>query len=302
MAERGGYIEYLYWSSRRTDRFLEDNDLADKPVTRTVTSPSLGWIPTFSQSTTSSGTSRPRVARNIEKSLGQIAVSRFDAPGPIHYAKGVSTVVFGEFLLGVNSEDPRQPAVMFTAVDYDHDDRDSVALCLYGSMDNFPEYVQASGPALGGGPLQGAAGWVSSSAPKIYSFIKSHGQKPDDRYWTPEHLAREALKIANGQGICRAFADCEFGLNKPWQRAFTYGDAREAEWFAQIYLDVDMEATQSGRADGFRRVLIGAPLWIRTPDPRAVRLYSRTEDTDVVLDRGTQIDKSWIRILRQQGP
>ena len=50
MGELGGTVEYLYWSTRKTNRFLEDNDLVVRAVTRTVTSPSLSWLPTFSKS------------------------------------------------------------------------------------------------------------------------------------------------------------------------------------------------------------------------------------------------------------
>lgn len=145
MGELGGTVEYLYWSARRTGRFIEDNNLATQQVTRTITSPALRWLPTLSRTATSSGSLRPQIARTIERALGQIAVTRFNAPGPIKYAKGTSAVVFGEFKT-ILVKPERQPALMFTAVDYDRRDRRSVAICLYGSMDNFPEYVQAAGP------------------------------------------------------------------------------------------------------------------------------------------------------------
>lgn len=136
MGELGGTVEYLYWSSRRTGRFLEDNNLVAQPVTRTITSPAFKLFPTFSRSTTSSSNLRPEVARTIERALGQIAVTRFNAPSEIKYAKGTSTVVFGEFMTWL-VKPMRQPAVLFTAVDYDKKDRGSVAICLFGSMDNW---------------------------------------------------------------------------------------------------------------------------------------------------------------------
>ncbi len=280
MGELGGTVEYLYWSSRRTNRFLEDNGLVVQPVTHTISSPSLSWLPIFSRSTSSSGGLRPQVAKRIETALGQIAVTRFNAPGPVTYAKGTSTVVFGEFITWLVQPE-RQPAVMFTEVDYDRRNRRSVAVCLYGSMDNFSEYVQSVGPGYNGGPLE--EGWVSSSAPAVYNFIKSHG-KQFDRLFTPEIMAIEALKVADGQGIYKAFQDIELGIYRPWQRSFTYGDVRRAEWLAQIYLDVELHTTE----DGFRRVLVGAPLWIRTPKLRSVRLYATSEDPCVVADRKSQ--------------
>src|SRR5262249_17440864 len=126
MGELGGTVEYLYWSARRTARFIEDNNLATQQVSRTITSPALSFLPTLSRTATSSGRLRLQVARAIERALGQIAVTRFDAPGPIKYAKGTSGVVFGEFKTWA-VEPERQPAVMFTAVDYDRRDRGSVA-------------------------------------------------------------------------------------------------------------------------------------------------------------------------------
>jgi hypothetical protein len=281
MSELGGAVEYLYWSSRRTSRFLEDNKLVVPPVTRTTSSPSLRWLPTFSWSATASSNLRPQVAKRIERALGQIAVSRFNAPGPIMYAKGMSTVIFGEFITW-EVQPARQPAVMFSVVDYNRSDRKSVAICLYGSMDNFPEYVQSVGSGYDGGPLE--EGWVSSSAPAVYNFIKSHG-KQVDRPLTPETMAVEALKIADGQGIYTAFQDAELETYPPWQRAFTYGDAREAEWLAQIYLDVDLQTTVHGHVDGFHRVLVGAPLWIRTPKPYSIRLYATSDDPRIVSER-----------------
>lgn len=250
IGELGGTVEYLYWSNRRVNRFLEDNDLVVRPVTRTVTSPSLSWLPSFSRSTTSSGNPRPQAAKIVESSLGQSAVSRFNSPGPIKYAKGLSTVVFGQFKTWL-TKPARQPAVIFTAVDYDERDKESVAVCLFGSMDNFPEYVQSGGPGFDGGLL--TEGWVSSSAPAVYNFIASHGTQLDDPYFMPEDMAVEALKIAYKQGLSHAADGAELGTNEAWRRAFTYGDAREAQWLAQIYLDVDLLATDVGRWYGFRR-------------------------------------------------
>jgi hypothetical protein len=287
MGELGGTIEYLYWSKRRTSRFLEDNDLTTDPVTRTITSPSFNWFPSFSRSSTRALNTRPQISKVIENALGDIAVSRFDTPGPVAYAKGTSAVVFGEFALWPSSKPRRKPAVIFTALDHDKDDRSSVAVCLYGSMDNFLEYVQAAGPGFDGD--KSGEGWISSSAPAVFDFLLSHGTQLDDSCPTSEYMAVEALKIADSQGIYLPFSECNYGTDRPWRRSYTYGDARKAEWLAQIYLDVDLEASGIvGREDGFRRVLVGAPLWIRTPKPRAVRLYALSNDRAIARDRAIQ--------------
>jgi hypothetical protein len=310
MGELGGTVEYLYWSTRRTSRFMEDNGLSVQPITRTLTSPSLGWLPTFSRSSTSVNGTRPQIAKAIESALGQIAVTRFNAPGPIQYAKGTGPVVFGEFM-GMSPEEGR-PAVMFTTVDYSRRDRGSVFVCLFGSMDNFPEYVQVSGPRAN-------RGWTSSAARAVFHFIKSHGKElnhhPTYIAETPADMAFAALQIAVAQGSYRGEWNRPEGLDRPWKRAYTYGDTREAQWLAQIYLDVTQEEFEAeniklegyGHGIPVRRVLVGAPLWIRTPDPRAVRIYANCDDLDMTppirsLENSTSSRRIWGFIKRESQP
>lgn len=277
MRNSHGAVKYLYWSERRTGRFIVDNDLAAPQITRTITSPSLNWLPTLSRTATSSGGLRPQIANAIEKSLGKIAVNHFNVAGPIRYAKGASNMVFGEFR-GHTDKAERQPALMFTAVDYDRQDRESVAVCLYGSMDNFPEYILDAGPGF-------RDGWTSSSARAVYDFIKSHGTQFD--IYTRTSMASEALKIADGQGLTGIFTDeyTSLGNDQPWLRGYTYGESKHSEWLAEIYLDVDLLKTVSGAEDGFRRVLVGAPLWIRTRTVPGVELYATTENPAVLESR-----------------
>ena len=138
MGRLRGTVEYLYWSSRRTERFLNDNNLAVPQLTTTISSPGISWLPTFSRTVVDLGNRRPLIAKKIETALGQVAVSRFDGPRGITYAKGISPVIFGEFKNWDDREVlERQPALMFTAVDYDRKHPASVPVCLFGSMDNF---------------------------------------------------------------------------------------------------------------------------------------------------------------------
>jgi hypothetical protein len=282
MAELGGTVEYLYWSTRRTGRFMEDNDLSVQPVTRTFTSPAFGWLPTFSRTTTSANGTRPQIAKAIEDALGQTAVAKFNAPGPIRYAKGTGKVVFGDFISATEQED-ESPAVMFTVADHSRRHRDGVAVCLFGSMDNFPEVIRESGPRV-------EWGWSSSAARSVFKFLKSQGKEIEGYGFldTPGDICYAALQIARDQGIYKASWECTYGLDRPWERAFTYGDARQAQWLAQIYLDMtrkDLEADgfdfpRWDEAIPYQRVLIGAPLWIRTPGPQAITLYAGREDLD----------------------
>ena len=49
MGELGGTVTYFYWSDRRTDKFLQDNNMQLPSTTRTMSTPTLRWLPTPSQ-------------------------------------------------------------------------------------------------------------------------------------------------------------------------------------------------------------------------------------------------------------
>ncbi|GAA2801591.1 hypothetical protein [Saccharopolyspora taberi] len=138
---------------------------------------------------------------------------------------------------------------------------DQVAVYLFGSMDNPADFITESEPSQ--------KGWTASSAGDIELFLETgeidNGMFPD----SAEDLAREAVEIA-----------CRQGGTSPtrtdgYYRGFTYGETRDvAEWCAEIYWDVDLRDTPEGPEEGHTRVLVGAPLWVRTPSLRSIHLYS----------------------------
>lgn len=283
MGELNETVEYLYWSKRKTERFIEDNGLTLDSVSQTITTPSFGWLPTFSRSSSRADGTRPKIASAIERALGGTVVNSFDGPEEIKYAKGVGTTVFGEFLTFDKNGVSRSQAVIFSVADYSESDRGSVAVCLFGSMENFLDHVQSAGPGYD------KEGWFSSAAPAVFDFIQSHGQMLGFPCETRQEMALEALNIATSQGVYLAAMECDYGTNKPWKRAYTYGDARKAEWLAQIYLDVAAEDVTEIREEyGYRRVLVGAPLWIRTRRPGSVRIYAESNNMRIRFDRYIQ--------------
>jgi hypothetical protein len=268
LGERGGAVKYLYWSQRRINKILDDNGLRVRQTSTKITSPSIQGIAPTVEYTASSGVPlRSEIASLIENSLGQLVVSDFDTPVEIRYAKGIGTIVFGEFIDEVGSLEPsRRHALMFTSCDYGNVERDTVAICLFGSMENFVDYISSSGPVS-------ERGWVASSAPAVMNFLQGRWTDAVDEP-SREELAVEALKIADGQGMSGEGTDTW----RAWRRGFTYGDIQEvAEWFAEIFLDVDLVSADLYREDGYRRILVGAPIWVRTPRLRAVRLYNEYE-------------------------
>jgi hypothetical protein len=290
MEKLNGTVEYLYWSERRTDRFIEDNGLTWDSVSRTLATPSFSWLPTFSRTTSKVNDTRPKIASIIERYLDSTAVGSFDQPEEIQFAKGRGTMVFGEFRSAGKNGISRSQAVIFTPADYNDTDPGSVAVCLFGSMDNFLDRVQSAGPGYEN------EGWFSSAAPAVLNFIRTHGQQMGFPCETREEMALEALNIATSQGVYLAATECDYGTSKPWKRAYTYGDARNAEWLAQIYLDVSTEEVPEAREEyGFRRILVGAPLWIRTRRTRSVRIYSGSNNLRIRFDRYIQARRvNWL--------
>jgi hypothetical protein len=141
MGERGGVQRYIYWSERRVRALLNDQNVTvpDKQLRRWLT-PSFGkFVPRFEQTNERQTATRPRLAKLVEETLGQVAVSDLDGPAPIHYAKGYSQVVFGKFVVSNVAE----RALMFTTVRTEGGTE--VAVCMFGSMDNYLDYVTAAG-------------------------------------------------------------------------------------------------------------------------------------------------------------
>jgi hypothetical protein len=240
VGELGGAVTYLYWSERRVQKILSDNDIKVPNNSTSVSSPSLnGLVPTVEYTSNASRPLRANIASLIERSLGQTAISRFDAETRARYAKGVGTVVFGEFIhdFQEHMKGENLRSLIFASCDYDESDKDSVGICLFGSMDNFADYAKASGTVS-------ETGWTSSAAPSVLNFLSGKWADAVDEP-SREEIAIEALKIAGSQGMSGYNGDPPL---KGWRRAFTYGDIQDtAEWLADIYLDVDLlEGKHSG--------------------------------------------------------
>jgi hypothetical protein len=142
-----------------------------------------------------------------------------------------------------------------------------VDVCLFGSMDNFSGYIQKAD--------FNAAGWTSSAWYAIEELLATRGRANTSQWDDEESRAVEALKIATGQGITGHISDHK---DRPWTRGFTVGCADDADWFAEVYVDVllDKDRWDFDEDDpeyGAERIIIGAPLWIRTALSRPVTLY-----------------------------
>lgn len=257
MRKRRRPVKYAYFSRSRTGAYLSDRGITIPQTAYTVTSPSLAGLPTVSRTTTGAGDpSRAAIAKLIENDLGSRVVTRFNAPAQIDYAKGTSQLIFGEFRTLSEGQSGKR-SLIWTAADYDNDDPHSVAICLFGSMSNFTEHIQNAPPAS-------TNPWSASSSLNVLAFLRSRGEQDGSYAGSDDRMAMEALNIAVTQrnlGQVSGYAD-------------------QAEWLAEIYLDVDLtHSPETGykRSGDFRRILVGAPLWVRATHPGAIRLYADLE-------------------------
>ncbi|KFU78455.1 hypothetical protein SAMN04489729_6874 [Amycolatopsis lurida] len=260
MTEYGGVQRYLYWSDRLVGKYLDDLGVrVMEKRQRKISTPNIrGFLPAVEWSEEGPAVTRPDLAAKLERGLGQSVVDTFASPPPVHFARGVGDVVFGEF---VGTEPGR--AVMYTTVS--EPDGGRIAVCLFGSVHNYADFVADSGA-----PSQ--HGWTCSEAGSIRRFLDEECRvRPS--WASEEELARDAVKVACSQGEDGAVPVARRRCG--WHRGHTYGDTGEVgEWLAEIYCDFDFRKTQLGPQDGHDRVLIGAPFWLRTPSLRAIRLYA----------------------------
>jgi hypothetical protein len=238
---------------------------------------------------------KPELAKKVAGALGALAVSDFDSPAPIAFARGRGSIIFGEFVdqseenKDVDLGYPRH-ALMYSRVLTRSGL--NVGICLFGSMHNYADYIKDAED-------HSKNGWTASSAPAVTRFLQNKCTEGDEDY-SQEELAHDALQIADSQGI--RHPDCGNG----WNRGFTFGDARDVtEWLAEIWCDYDFRGSPRGLGwEGIERALIGAPYWVRTPSLREVNLYSQVsgDELDAIEKKKRSGSwRSWMYRLRGRG-
>jgi hypothetical protein len=97
--------------------------------------------------------------------------------------------------------------------------------------------------------------WSSSSYWVIEKFINNRGTKPAPIYDDPESIAVEILRVFNNEGMTGKYVFNTFA---------------SAEWFAEVYHDVELDKTRWNLTPGrdipepVDRIVVGAPLWVRS--------------------------------------
>ncbi len=211
--------------------------------------PSLGLVPKAQLTEEPAAVQRHEVALRMERAIGQIAVEDFVTPPPAAFAKGCSTLTFAAYTRSVllKRTDPRRAAIVHTRTKSTNGCW--VEICLFASLENFAGYLAGSAAEA---PM-----WSASSAAIIEEFVAHRGKKKAKVYDDDESIAVEILRTINNQGM----ADSHVFRRVP-----------STEWFAEIYLDVELSKDRwhfqwaTDLPEPVDRIVIGAPLWIRSSD------------------------------------
>ena len=268
-------MQYLYWSDRRIQDVIGDNSVRLNSLNLSgleIKSP----VASVQMSRPNTEPSRHDVALAIEKDLKVPNVSTLSRPSDqASLATGQGTVVFSEFV-GFN-EESLGIGTSFTSAQ--SADGMPIAICLFGSITNFADRLRTERFIDPGSYSHG--GWTSSAAPSIERFITNNFNEGAEM--DREELAYNILNLLLKQGSHQSGNQDWSTL--PWNRKFTYGDVqRDAEWCAQIHRDVPVDG--SGHWHGYGRVLIGAPLWVRMPNLRTLRIYDEHDSQDLDREAG----------------
>jgi hypothetical protein len=256
MAERGAVVRYAYWSDRRVRNLARDLETDIEPNWKTkITAFRLPLLRTGIDLEREPRTlHRNEIATRIERAVGDLAVEDFVTPPKADFAKGTGWVQFSHFVCD-------QPDRVILHTRTQASDGTRVVVCLFGSRDNMPDFVGVNDPQV--------SGWTSSAMWSVLDWLSTQCTENNSQWDDPESISVEAFKIATRQGNNDSYRATP---NQPWTRGFTFGDASEAEWFAEIYSDVVLDKDRWTLDDPVDRILVGAPVWIRTPR-RSIRRY-----------------------------
>ena len=269
MGELGTIRRYYYWSDRRIREIAADNDIT--LTTRwpwNYRTPSIPWVGQVEIGEPQRNLRRNEIANKLESAIGLHAVEDLITPPPARFTKGSGHIEFARF---ISSYAGNEGAIMHARKISSLGQRADI--CLFGSMDNFAGYIQQAD--------YNPSGWTSSAWHAIDELLETHGRKNTSQWDDEESRAVEALKIALGQGITTHVGKHK---DRPETRGFTIGNAEDTEWMAEIYVDVELtkDRWNFSPADpefGAERILIGAPLWIRTTSPKGLTLYHTNRNT-----------------------
>ncbi|WP_345060576.1 hypothetical protein [Streptomyces rameus] len=290
---------YVYWSERLFREVIDDNGV--QLDSRVKASLKLGVA---GGGLDLAGRDREKttfeVAEKLKRKLRRSIVSDFDTSSSLQLVKGASWVEVSEFQRwGYPRHRLGQRTAVMHARTVTREGR-RVDLCLFGGLKNLRGYTVPDDDPVGG--------WTSSAAPAIEELVASRGVAPseedgDASLFDEEGLAVETLKVSLSQGI---YVHPDDHMGRPETRAFTVMGFDATEYVALIYRDVTLTP---GRWDfrheqemmGTSRILIGAPLWLRTTRPNSIRTYFGSNRLELAPSARRPTTQVLFQPMRQDG-
>lgn len=241
MAKRPVY-HYQYWSKRLTGELAGEVGINIRPR----------WLMNVSALTKGVGIGAQQ--RDYSLRLDEVA-AKLEASGVLLPFAGAEPSVRTPYFLSGSSQQMKlmlswvgttehRGAVCYASLAVP--DGLTTHLCFFGGIDNFIGYTAAQ---------RQEADWASSAWAAIQELIDSRGAA-NSHQWDNEARAFEAAKWARDSGG---------GSPRNVFEVLEYAD-----WCAQIYADVIPTPGRwlGGWERETGRILVGAPLWIRTTLPR----------------------------------
>ncbi|WP_316521144.1 hypothetical protein [Kitasatospora brasiliensis] len=257
---------FLYWSERQVRSLAADNRITlGKWALTSVGLPSSlagAPMPQVSAAPPAKEPDRREISVRMRKALSRQTALTFDSPPPVQFAEGVGRVEFARFVGG-----PAQDKGLLLHARTHNSSGQRVDLVLFGSLDNTPHFTTSDASE---------SGWSSSAQFAVSQLLEARHHDPDSCWGDSQSLAIEALKIALFQGSSGPDEEHD---GRPWTRGFTLGSAESCEWFAVVYEDVVLDRDRWRFRDddllrGTERVVIGAPVWVRTASPESLVRYA----------------------------
>lgn len=247
MGELGTVRRYVYWSDRRVRDIAAANPIdLDRRWRTTFRTPQLGFLPQAELAEDRRTPQYYEIAGRVERAIGQLAVEDFVTPPPTAFAKGCGEVTLAIYRRWPRLKKSEELAVIaHTRTQASNGCR--IEICLFGSIDNCTDFLPGS--------QADAPMWRASSEPAIHEFIENRGQKPAPIYEDDESISVEILRTINNEGMIDRHVI---------QRIVS------AEWFVDVYKDVELDKNRWNLKPGpdipepVDRIVIGAPLWIRS--------------------------------------
>ena len=251
MGELGAVWRYSYWSDQKVRDIAADNAIdLDRRWRTTLRTPTFGFLPQGEAAKERGAVQRHEIATKVETAVGQLAVADFVTPPPARYIKGLGEVTFSVYTRrsdGGKKKKTKGKGVIVHTRSVGSDGC-QVEICLFGSIENCAGHL--SDQKNNDPPM-----WRASSTWAIEEFIETLGLTPAPIYGDDESIAVEILRTINNEGMTGRYVNRRI---------------ESAEWFAQVYKDVELDKSHWDLRPGVDiprpvdRIVIGMPLWVRS--------------------------------------